>query len=112
VIRAFALAVLLLAPGVFAKGSKKPRKAKEPIVQAQVVFPDVPLSKLQVADTRGAQALVLDKAGGGDVVLVRAGDLLGEEGYQVVNVSRGCMHLKGDDAELTMCADIPEVPRT
>jgi hypothetical protein len=112
VLRVFFLSLLLLVPAAWARGKKKPRKAKEPVVQAQVVFPDVPLSKLQVADTRGGQAVVVDRDGGGDVVLVRAGDLLAEEGFEVVNVTRGCLHLKGSDADLTLCADIPEVPRT
>src|SRR2546430_10597843 len=108
--RALALALLLLVvpSAAFARG-----KHKKKAVPVQIhPFADVPLAKLQVADTRGAQAVVEDKRGGGDVVLVRAGDRLGEEGFEVVKVTRGCLQLKGAEAELTICADGPEGPAT
>src|SRR2546430_16984639 len=108
--RALALALLLLVvpSAAFARG-----KHKKKAVPVQIhPFADVPLAKLQVADTRGAQAVIEDKRGGGDVVLVRAGDKLGEEGFEVVKVTRGCVQLKNVDAELTLCAAVPEVPPT
>ncbi|MBL8951449.1 MAG: hypothetical protein JNK82_11765, partial [Myxococcaceae bacterium] len=64
----------------------------------------------QVAYTRAAQGVVQNKEG--TVVLVNAGDKLGVEGFDVVKVARGCINLKGAETELTLCADVPEVPRT
>jgi hypothetical protein len=108
--RALAVALaLLLAPEAFAKGK---RKKKAPPTPAQVAHPfaDVPVAKLQVAYTRAGQGVVQNKEG--DVVLVRAGDKLGAEAFDVVKVARGCVSLKSSETELTLCADVPEVPRT
>lgn len=106
--RALAVAlVLLLAPSVaLAKGKRK----KRPVVLQVHPFADVPVAKLQVADTRGARAAIENKSG--EIVLVRAGDHLGAEGFEVVKVTLGCVQLKSGDADLTLCADVPEVPRT
>ena len=101
--------VLLLAPALAeAKGTKKKKKA--PVALQVHPFADVPISALQVAQTRNGQAAVENK--NGEVVLVRAGDHLGSEGYEVVKVTLGCVQLKSVDADLTLCVDVPEVPRT
>jgi len=104
--------LLLLAPEGFAGGKKKKRSKRPPPTPAQVVHPfaDVPLAQLQVSYTRAGQGVVQNKDGA--VVLVSAGDKLGLEGFDVVKVARGCINLKGHETELTLCADVPEVPRT
>jgi hypothetical protein len=108
---ALALCVLLLAPAAFAGGKGK-RKKKPPPTPAQVAHPfaDVPLAELQVSYTRAAQGVVQNRAG--EIVLVRAGDMLGIEGLTIVKVARGCLELEGAEAKLKLCADVPEVPRT
>ena len=109
---ALAVALLLLAPTAFAGATKKKKGRKAAPTPAQIVHPfaDIPVAKLQVVDTRGQQAVVENKSG--EIVLVRAGDLLGAEGLQVVKVTLGCVQLKGPEASFTLCADVPEVPRT
>ncbi len=104
-------ALLLLAPEAFAAGKKKKSK-RPPPTPAQIAHPfaDVPLALLQVAYTRAGQGVVQNKEGA--VVLVRAGDKLGLEGFDVLKVARGCINLKSPETELTLCADVPEVPRT
>ncbi|MBK7858781.1 MAG: hypothetical protein IPJ65_09205 [Archangiaceae bacterium] len=113
-IRALAVAlVLLLAPDALAKGKKKAAPAKRtPAAQVEKVhaFSEEPIARLQVVDTRGDRAVVENKQGG--AVLVRAGDHLGAEGLEVVKVTLGCVQLKSEDADLTLCVDVPEVPRT
>ena len=112
-IRALAIALVLMAGTAFASGKAKKKQKKAPPPPAAIVHPfaDVPLAKLSVVDTRGQQAVVESKPGDA-VVLVRAGDKLGEEGFEVVKVTRGCLTLKGPEAVLTLCADVPEVPAT
>ena len=105
-----AISLLLLAPSAEAKGKSKSKHKKPAVVEHVHPFEDVPLAKLQVADTRGPQAVIENKDG--EVVLVRAGDRLAQEGFEVIKVSRGCVQLKNADAEITLCADVPEVPRT
>ncbi len=107
-IRAVALALLLLAPAAWAKGKKKSKAAAT--VEVAHPFADVPVAKLQVTDTRSGQAVVESKEG--EVVLVRAGDLLGAEGLKIDKVTRGCVTLSGQGAPFTLCADVPEVPQT
>lgn len=110
--RGLALALVLFAPLAFAGGKGSKHKKKAPPVAAQVVHPfaDETVAKLQVVDTRAGQGVIENKQG--EVVLVRAGDLLGAEGLVVSKVTRGCVVLKGPETELTLCADVPEVPRT
>lgn len=111
-VRALAVALLLLAPTAFAGATKKKKGRKPAPTPAQIVHPfaDVPVAKLQVVDTRAQQAVIENKSG--EIVLVRAGDLLGAEGVQVVKVTLGCVQLKGPQGPFTLCADVPEVPRT
>ena len=111
-LRALAVALLLLAPTAFAGAPKAKKKRKAAPTAAQVVHPfaDVPVAKLRVVDTRGPQAVIENKTG--EIVLVRAGDLLGAEGIQVVKVTLGCVQLKGPQGPFALCADVPDVPRT
>ena len=111
-VRALAVALLLLAPVAYADATKKKKGRKSAPTAAQIVHPfaDVPVAKLHVNDTRGNQAIIENKSG--EIVLVRAGDLLGAEGVQVVKVTLGCVQLKGPEASFTLCADVPDVPRT
>jgi hypothetical protein len=107
--RALAVAIVLLSVPALAKGSKHKRKAPTP---AQVAHPfaETPIAKLTVTDTKGERAVVEDKQGA--VVLVSAGDLLGSESFKVTKITRGCISLSGPDTELVLCADRPEVPQT
>jgi hypothetical protein len=99
--------LLLAAPG-WAVGQKK---HKAPEVQQAHPFAEVPLAKLSVANTRGERAVVQDKQGA--VVLVKAGELLGAEGFRVARVLHGCIVLSGAEAEVTLCVeDRPDVPQT
>lgn len=102
---------LLLAPEAWAAGKAARKKQKKPTpAQTAHPFADVPVAKLRVVDTRAQQAIVENKSG--EIVLVRTGDRLSAEGFEVVKVTRGCIQLRGPETSFSMCADVPEVPRT
>lgn len=80
--------------------------AEKPVVH----FGEVPLNQLLVMQLIEVDALV--EGPGGEVALVRTGDLLGREQARVVKVAGGCLSLKVGRAPLTLCTDAPAAPRS
>lgn len=80
--------------------------ADKPVVH----FAEVGLDQLWVMQLIELDALV--EGPGGEVALVRTGDLLGKEQARVVKVKGGCVALKVGRSAVTLCADAPAAPRS
>ena len=73
-------------------------------------FAATALSRLQVLETRGDQAIV--EGVDGEVVLVHLNDRIGEEAATVERISHGCLFLAGDGGRFSLCVEAPPTPRS